>query len=118
MERKEVYEKLYEELNLSLQKQDYFIPSIEIYGGWFNFKLFETDKLFPLSEIEFNGKSYPCPNDYKYHLENIYGNDFMDIPKVVKRHKRVKNLKKMPDAEEKYEKYFKMFKEANENFKY
>ena len=118
LERKEVYEKLYEELNLSLQKQDYFIPSIEIYGGWFNFKLFETDKLFPLSEIEFNGKSYPCPNDYKYHLENIYGNDFMDIPKVVKRHKRVKNLKKMPDAEEKYEKYFKMFKEANENFKY
>ncbi len=118
LERKEVYEKFYDELNLSFQKQDHFIPSVEIYGDLFNFKLFETDKLFPLSEIEFNGKSYPCPNDYKYHLEKIYGNDYMEIPKVVRRHKRVNKLKQLPDAEEKYEKYFKLFKEANENFKY
>lgn len=118
MERNEVYEKFYEELNLSSQKQEHFIPSVEIYGGLFKFKLFETDKLFPLGEIEFNGKSYPCPNDYKYHLEKIYGTSYMEIPKVVRRHQRVAKLKKLPDAEEKYEKYFKLFKEANENFKY
>ena len=92
LERKEVYEKFYDELNLSFEKQDYFIPSVEIYGDLFKFKLFETDKLFPLNEIEFNGKSYPCPNDYKYHLEKIYGNDYMEIPKIVRRHTRVNNL--------------------------
>ncbi|MBR5503667.1 MAG: LicD family protein [Methanobrevibacter sp.] len=118
LEREEVLKLFYEQLNLSFEEQEYLIPPIDIWGGMFKFKLFRRDKLFPLREIEFNGKLYPCPNDCDYHLENIYGKNFMDIPQIVKRHKRVSLLKEIDNYEEKYEEYLRRFKEVNENFKY
>ena len=35
--------------------------------------LIPTDVLFPLGSIEFEGKSYPCPNKVKKYLEIEYG---------------------------------------------
>lgn len=118
MERQEVYDEFYKELNLSHEKQEYYIHSVELFGGLYKFKLFKTENLLPLKEIEFNGKLYPCPNNEKAYLETIYGKSYMDIPKIIRRHTRVSKLKDLPYAEEKFEKYFKLFKEANRNFKY
>ncbi len=40
---------------------------------------FDWDKIFPLSEIEFEGKLYPCPKEYINRLEGIYG-DWLLFP--------------------------------------
>ena len=38
------------------------------------------DKIFPLSEIEFEGIKFSAPNDYDAVLKSYY-NDYMRLPK-------------------------------------
>ena len=42
------------------------------------------DTIFPLSEISFEGKKFPCPNRATEHLQNLYGN-YDCFPKVIYR---------------------------------
>ena len=44
--------------------------------------IFENDIVFPLKELEFEGKLYPCPNNTEEYLRNFYG-DFMAFPKII-----------------------------------
>ena len=45
--------------------------------------ILDYDTVFPLKEIEFEGKLYPCPNNNKDYLGNYYGN-FMEFPENFK----------------------------------
>lgn len=40
------------------------------------------DTIFPLQQIEFEGKMYPCINDYEKYLKDVYGNYFA-YPKKI-----------------------------------
>ena len=42
-------------------------------------------KYFPATELEFEGKLYKVPNDYKYVLKKIYGDNYMELPPKEKR---------------------------------
>lgn len=44
----------------------------------------EKDVYLPAKTLEFEGKEYKVPNQYKYYLEKIYGN-YMELPAVEKR---------------------------------
>ena len=53
-----------------------------IYGGempdvaaWF-----ELEKVFPLSSLEFEGISFPTPNDPSHYLNAIYSFDYRQLP--------------------------------------
>lgn len=107
MDKKEVIDKYYKFFNCSFEKQKYFLPSIEgpIGGKGYKVSLFETDKVFPLKEIEFEGKNYACPNDPHYFLSKIYGDNYMKIPKVLRYHARMDDLKKQENIIENF-KYF------------
>ncbi len=48
-----------------------------------NFLVMNYDMIFPLKEIEFEGKFYYCPNDEKKYLKNLYEN-YMSYPKSVR----------------------------------
>ena len=49
-----------------------------VYGSGF-WSEFPSTCIYPLSEIEFEGHSFPCPHDQKEYLTIIYG-DYMSLP--------------------------------------
>ena len=48
------------------------------YDNWFRLKSF----IFPLSEISFEGQTFPCPNNRCEYLTLLYGN-YMSYPKKI-----------------------------------
>lgn len=117
MDKAKAIDKIYEKYGLSFETQQYFWPSMESYwGNTRKFTLFETDKLFPLRKTEFKDRLYPCPNDVNYYVAKSYGNDYHDVPKVVKVHKRVYYLKRKPNFEINFKMFARRLKEANRKF--
>ncbi len=55
------------------------------YPHLWEYKCFEYDTIFPLEKIKFEGKSYPCPNQYLKHITSIYG-DINKFPKKLGAH--------------------------------
>lgn len=47
--------------------------------------MFEVNKIFPLSKMQFEEKEFFVPKDAKYYLKNIYSFDFMELPPKDKR---------------------------------
>ena len=86
-------------------------------GIGYAYKMFilDTDKVFPLDEIQFGNKVFPCPKDVNYYLDSVYG-DYMSIPKNIHRHKRMSIFRYNPDNDEMFENCISMLKSANENF--
>lgn len=117
MDKKEAINQIYEKYDFSFERQDYFIPCME--GGWgkyVQFKLYDSNKVFPLKQIQFEEKLYPCPNDCDYYLKNRYGKDYNEIPKKIIKHKRVSKLKQKENVLRNFEIFIKRLKEVNENF--
>ena len=60
--------------------------------GAFAFKcFFEEDDVFPLRELDFEGRKFFVPNKYDRYLTSIYGN-YMEIPPENKRKVHLENL--------------------------
>lgn len=71
---------------LSLQnknKDNKFIVSL-VSGYGYKREMFYKDEFFPLKQLEFEGKKYNVPGNYKKVLENMYG-DYMKLPPIEKR---------------------------------
>ena len=115
----EVLDKYYEELNLSLERQDHYIMGVE--GVKSKFDIYEivisdTDELFPLSEVEFNGKTFPAPHDVPHYLEEIFGDTYMDIPKDPRTHDIISQLRKIDGIESVLDKAIMEMRKVNEDF--
>lgn len=65
-----------------------------VYYSWHlsNCFLAPYNYFFPLKKIEFEGKKYYAPGNYKNVLTHLYGEDYMELPPVEKRrtHKPIK----------------------------
>ena len=87
-------DEVHKNLNISIDKQDYVIPGVErpIKG---RFYIQNTDEMFPLSKITFNGKEYWGFKNNDIHLTKLYG-DWRELPKVLERHNRIFKLKERP----------------------
>ncbi|MEE0935139.1 MAG: LicD family protein [Methanobrevibacter sp.] len=108
----------FEKFNVDYDKQDFVIGSIENIRckiSKYSFVILDANKIFPLSEIEFNGRTYSCPNDYDYYLKKIYG-DYSKLPKVIDTHGRVDSLKDMDEPNEELEFNISKLKEINNLF--
>lgn len=42
--------------------------------------LYRYKDIFPLSEIEFEGYKFPCPNNADAYLKELYGDTYMELP--------------------------------------
>lgn len=95
-------EKSFDSLNITYEKTDYIIPGIEgVLGGYvYPFILFEYDDIFPLGEIEFENKTFPCINNIEKFLSLVYGEDYMFVPRKVHFHERQRKLRYIPNIEE------------------
>ena len=43
-------------------------------------QLYKYKDIFPLSEIEFEGHKFPCPNNADAYLKELYGDTYMQLP--------------------------------------
>ena len=106
-------------MNATYEKADYIICGAEGSRSPFSrysFDVLETDKVFPLSDIEFNGVMVKAPGDPDYWLTSIYG-DYHKIHKVVDIHTRLYNIKRRKGAIDVYKEHIAKFRKVNENFK-
>ena len=46
---------------------------------------FDSQKVFPLQKMLFEGFNFPVPNDSEHYLKSIYSFDFMELPPIEKR---------------------------------
>jgi len=115
MDKDENLKLYYEDFNLSSEKADYML--VGVVESVIRPFVVETDKVFPLKEIQFGDKVFPCPNDTHHYLDSVYG-DYMHIPKLLHRHKRMSLFRYNDNNEEVFEKCINLLKDANENFKF
>lgn len=107
----------FEKLDITLEKTDYLVSSIEtgISNSEKSYRLFETDKMYPLSPIKFENRVYPCFKDTSYYLNVKYG-EYMKIPKNVQDHSFHYRLLTTENIYEILEENIKLLREINENF--
>lgn len=109
---------MYDKLNLNFNKTNFIIPGVEGACGLNNtYKLsvFNTKRIFPLSEIEYSNVMLPCPNDVDYYLRKIYG-DYLSLPKNLRKHQRAYKYRFVKDNHIYYLNLLETIREVNNNF--
>ena len=66
-------------------KTKQFSDTIEGVPHW-KIRIFDYDKTFPLTTIEFEGHKFKCPKDCNHHLNVMFGPNYIDYPKVIYNH--------------------------------
>ncbi|RAP52616.1 MAG: hypothetical protein BZ138_02885 [Methanosphaera sp. rholeuAM270] len=84
-------------------------------------RIYDTDLIFPLEQITFEGYEFSCPNDCEDYLPLIYGPEYMHIPHIALDHNTtgfVKNqYNNMKEVNQSFEDAISTLKVVNENFK-
>jgi len=108
------------EIGLTDEKTNYIHDSLDrlqLSPVW----LYETDKVFPLKTILFEGFEFKCPKEPEYYLRVLFGPDFMELPKVIDYHNLIPFIKSQfnskEEMDEAFEKSIKYLKDINDNFK-
>ena len=115
-----IYKEYYDDLNLNLEREDYFIPAIDNARGRnriYPLKILKTDDYFPLEKISFGGYQFPVPKNTDLYLKNIYGNKYFSIPPEIRTHGRLKKFVNEDNILNKLNEAYTSLKQANDNFK-
>lgn len=82
--------------------------------------IFETNKMFPLTTIGFEGYEFKCPNDTDHCLKSLFGPNYMHLPEVIERHNIDSFIKTQfgseKEMDEKFQKSIEYLREINNNF--
>lgn len=108
----------YDSLKLSYEMQDHIIRGYEHMRKRKTFhpaNIFNTSDVFPLKEMQFNDRKYPCPNNPEPYLTDYYG-DIWSVPKNVFFHQRLIELRKYENLEERYAEFIEKLDAANAMF--
>lgn len=73
------------EVGFTDSKTRQFSDTIEGVPHW-KIRVFDYDKTFPLTSIEFEGRKFKCPKDCNHHLTSMFGPNYMEFPKVIENH--------------------------------
>lgn len=66
-------------------KTKQFGDTIEGVPHW-KIRIFDYDKTFPLTTIEFEKHKFKCPKDCDHHLTSMFGHNYMDYPDIIYNH--------------------------------
>lgn len=96
-----------------------FSDTIEGVPHW-KIRIFDYDKTFPLTKIEFEGQMFNCPKDLNHHLTVMFGPNYMDYPKMIYNHDTLKLIEKQfgsgQDMDKAFDDALEFVKNVNENF--
>ena len=89
----EANEKLNEIVGIVDHEDEYIIPSaINLRPG--RIRIYKKEEIFPLQKVKFDDQYFLGARDPKSYLAMSYGEDFMKMPKNIKRHTRIHTLMK------------------------
>lgn len=111
-------EKLYEELNLSMEPTDYIIPGVEGSYGKYNYSkliILDTDEILPLQRVKFGDITVNIPKNPDHYLRKAF-NKYQTLPRNVIRHSFIDTFRYSKDAREVFEMCNNRIKEVNDNF--
>lgn len=112
VDRDVALEKYFKLFNVTNNQTDIMILGIE----HFTYNEISHENVFPLSQIKFEDRYYPCPNKPKDFLRQEYGDDFMKVPKTIYNHGFFDALSRYDDVLVTFERNISLLKEIN--FKY
>lgn len=78
--------------------------------------IYDFDTIFPLKTLKFEDRFYPCPNDYEKDLQNLYGDNYMQIPKDISSHGFYEHVSSHEDVYAKYDIAINKLHDINQNF--
>ena len=119
---KKMLKKFYEEFNLTKQKDEFFIPGLENARGnlrqfsVYPFKVIPTNQVFPLTTIPFGPYDFKAPKDFISYIKDIYGNNYMQIPRKIRDHGRLNRFRKELNILEMLDEAIDMLVKANKNY--
>lgn len=93
------------ELGFTDDKTKHFSESIEGVPHW-RLKLFDYDKTFPLTSINFEGHEFKCPKDCNHHLTVMFGSNYMEFPEVIENHNTLNLIEKQFGSKDEMENAF------------
>ena len=117
-----VYE-FYEKFNCTLERDTHIIPGVEDSRNnlrkfsVYKFDIVETDQIFPLIRLPFGNYEFLAPNDSRQYLIDIYGKNFLQIPKKIRDHNRLNKFRKAENIMEILEECIDLLKKANARYK-
>ncbi len=93
------------EVGFTDDKTKQFSDTIEGVPHW-KIRIFDYDKTFPLTSIDFEGHEFKCPKDCNHHLTSMFGSKYMDFPEVIQNHNTLELIEKQFGSKEEMEKSF------------
>jgi lipopolysaccharide cholinephosphotransferase len=117
------YEKSFNEINHLLgftnQKTNFVCDAIDTLQ-LSDLCIYETNKIFPLETINFEGHQFKCPNDFDYYLKQYFGNNYMRLPKIIETHNVSKFIQSQfqskTEMDEAFKKDIEYLKKVNDSF--
>ena len=102
----------YHELNLTYDENMFIIPGVEGAFGYngtnlYELSIFKYSDIFPLKKSRFREYIFPVPYNSDFYLKQIYGNDYMGIPKDIRTHNRVSLFRDIPNIKSNRDKSYK-----------
>lgn len=102
------------------RKTNKFGDTIEGVPHW-RIRIFDYDKTFPLTKIEFEGHEFNSPKDIDHHLNVMFGPNYMDLPEIIENHNTLELIEKQFISKEEMNNYFDdaicFLRKINNNFK-
>lgn len=115
-------EEVFEKLNLTLEREDYLIAGVENVRGkvpkvtMYPHKVFDRSDIFPIKRLPFGDCEVPVPNETIKYVKDIYGNNYLRVPKKIRDHKRLNTFVKEENILEMLDEGITKLSRANENF--
>lgn len=111
-----------EKMHLTDEKTEYLSDAIDGLHNNIENRLYKTEYVFPLKEVQFEDYTFYMPNNADKYLELIYGPEYMHLPRTALDHNttgfikgQYDNIKEDIDAG--FDAEIKFLKDINENFK-
>ena len=99
----EAHRKFNENLNVVDHEAEYIIASAVNLNPRI-IKLYKTKDFFPLQKVKFEQYYFPSANHDKDYLKAVFGDDYMELPKIVSFHTRMQTVMKK-DVDDLHELY-------------
>lgn len=110
--REDVLNDSFKKLHVSKEKTNIIMAGVEEPTP----VAYDYDTIFPLTKLKFEDRFYPCPNDYKTFITELYDENYNTIPKLVDSHGFYDYISNHENVYEKLEEGISKLKEANKSF--